>query len=146
MESDENCGCLPLAAGFHPVEFVQAVIYRCIMLSFSQGTNAMLRADALNTLKMDNDQKQILIVGLPRSGTTWIGKLLDSSPLTLYLHEPDSFFRIPCLPYAPELADLKHWLPFSQRYLADWGNFVVLKHAESGHGSQRNMTRGFNGI
>jgi hypothetical protein len=32
----------------------------------------------------------ILVVGLPRSGTTWIGKIFDSHPLTLYLHEPDS--------------------------------------------------------
>lgn len=32
----------------------------------------------------------IVLVGLPRSGTTWIGKIFDSHPDTLYLHEPDS--------------------------------------------------------
>jgi hypothetical protein len=32
----------------------------------------------------------ILIVGSPRSGTTWLAKLLDSHPVTLYRHEPDS--------------------------------------------------------
>ncbi|TCO74300.1 sulfotransferase [Chromatocurvus halotolerans] len=32
----------------------------------------------------------ILIFGMPRSGTTWIGKIFDSSPDTFYLHEPDS--------------------------------------------------------
>lgn len=32
----------------------------------------------------------ILLTGMPRSGTTWFGKLFDSHPDTLYLHEPDS--------------------------------------------------------
>lgn len=32
----------------------------------------------------------ILLFGLPRSGTTWVGKLFDSHPDTLYRHEPDS--------------------------------------------------------
>lgn len=32
----------------------------------------------------------IAILGLPRSGTTWLGKLFDSHPDTLYRHEPDS--------------------------------------------------------
>jgi len=31
----------------------------------------------------------VLLVGLPRSGTTWIAKILDSHPETLYRHEPD---------------------------------------------------------
>ena len=32
----------------------------------------------------------ILIVGLPRSGTTWIGAVLSSAPGTAYLFEPDN--------------------------------------------------------
>lgn len=32
----------------------------------------------------------ICILGLPRSGTTWLGKIFDSHPGTLYRHEPDS--------------------------------------------------------
>jgi hypothetical protein len=32
----------------------------------------------------------LLAFGLPRSGTTWIGKIFDSHPGTLYRHEPDS--------------------------------------------------------
>jgi len=31
----------------------------------------------------------ILIVGAPRSGTTWLAKIFDSHPATLYRHEPD---------------------------------------------------------
>ena len=40
----------------------------------------------------------ILLVGLPRSGTTWIGKIFDSHPSTLYLHEPDSAAPMTDLP------------------------------------------------
>ena len=32
----------------------------------------------------------VLLFGMPRSGTTWIGKILDSHPDTLYRHEPDA--------------------------------------------------------
>ena len=32
----------------------------------------------------------ICILGMPRSGTTWLAKLFDSHPDTLYRHEPDS--------------------------------------------------------
>jgi len=32
----------------------------------------------------------VLLFGMPRSGTTWIGKIFDSHPDTLYRHEPDS--------------------------------------------------------
>lgn len=35
----------------------------------------------------------ILILGLPRSGTTWLAKLFDSHPDTLYRHEPDIVLR-----------------------------------------------------
>jgi hypothetical protein len=44
----------------------------------------------------------ILVFGLPRSGTTWIGKLFDSHPDTLYRHEPDSVRRLE-LPLYPEI-------------------------------------------
>src|SRR6185312_4530492 len=46
----------------------------------------------------------ILIFGLPRSGTTWIGKLFDSHPDTLYRHEPDSVRRL-SMPLFPEKED-----------------------------------------
>jgi hypothetical protein len=40
----------------------------------------------------------VLLVGLPRSGTTWVGKIFDSHPSTLYLHEPDSAVPMTELP------------------------------------------------
>lgn len=43
----------------------------------------------------------IMIVGSPRSGTTWTASLFDSHPDTLYLHEPDVVEREPRLPFVP---------------------------------------------
>jgi hypothetical protein len=33
--------------------------------------------------------KKIVLLGAPRSGTTWLGKILDCHPRVLYRHEPD---------------------------------------------------------
>lgn len=44
----------------------------------------------------------ILVFGMPRSGTTWVGKLFDSHPDTLYRHEPDSVQPLE-LPLYPEV-------------------------------------------
>ena len=46
--------------------------------------------------------RSILVVGLPRSGTTWIGKIFDSHPRTLYLHEPDSAVPMNGIPLIAE--------------------------------------------
>ncbi len=50
----------------------------------------------------------ILLFGLPRSGTTWVGKILDSHPRTLYRHEPDSWRRIDA-PLAPSLEEMESY-------------------------------------
>ena len=50
----------------------------------------------------------ILLFGLPRSGTTWVGKILDSHPRTLYRHEPDSWRRIDA-PLAPPLEEIENY-------------------------------------
>jgi hypothetical protein len=50
-------------------------------------------------------EKFILLFGLPRSGTTWAGKILDSHPSTLYRHEPDSVHRITEASLAPEITE-----------------------------------------
>jgi hypothetical protein len=39
-----------------------------------------------------------LILGAPRSGTTWVGKIADSRPDVLYRHEPDIADPPPDLP------------------------------------------------
>lgn len=67
--------------------------------------------------QLPNKPALIIISGLPRSGTTWLGKLFDSHPSTLYRHEPDSVER------------LHHWLPLAvegdyAKYAAPLQDFV----------------------
>src|SRR4026207_2139032 len=50
-------------------------------------------------------QPLILLFGQPRSGTTWIGKIFDSHPNTLYRHEPDSGSTLKNLPLIASVAD-----------------------------------------
>src|SRR5215469_3993861 len=50
--------------------------------------------------RVTHPPKFLLLFGTPRSGTTWLGKIFDSHPETLYKHEPD---RKLALPYAPRL-------------------------------------------
>lgn len=38
-------------------------------------------------------EQVILLLGAPRSGTTWLAKIFDSHPDVLYRHEPDTVFR-----------------------------------------------------
>ncbi|MSP01458.1 MAG: sulfotransferase [Acetobacteraceae bacterium] len=48
----------------------------------------------------------ILIVGAPRSGTTWLAKIFDSHPDVLYRHEPDE--AVP--PSGSIQADIARWV------------------------------------
>lgn len=58
----------------------------------------------------------ILLFGMPRSGTTWLGKLFDSHPDTLYRHEPDTSQRL-VMPRYPGIEE-------SDRYLETVRTFV----------------------
>ncbi len=47
----------------------------------------------------------LLIVGAPRSGTSWLAKIFDSHPEVLYRHEPDTIYRTRDFPvYCPPQA------------------------------------------
>lgn len=59
----------------------------------------------------------ILLFGAPRSGTTWIGKLFDSHPDTLYRHEPDSV-RLLSLPQFPEKKTAPQYRDELERFLS----------------------------
>ena len=61
------------------------------------------------------------LIGLPRSGTTWIAKIFDSHPDVLYYHEPDYIDRIPCVPYVTELDESGLWGP----YLENWQSKIA---------------------
>ena len=63
-------------------------------------------------------KRLIAVFGMPRSGTTWVGKIFDSHPATIYRHEPDSGGRLSEIPYAPSIDN-------SERYAATIDNFVA---------------------
>lgn len=59
-------------------------------------------------------EDMILVFGLPRSGTSWVGKIFDSHPDTLYLHEPDKHIPsrdVPMLLPAEPCQELDGLLP-----------------------------------
>jgi len=59
----------------------------------------------------------ILIFGLPHSGTTWIGKLFDSHPDTLYRHEPDSVYRL-AIPLFPDKSEALRYQQELEKHVA----------------------------
>lgn len=60
----------------------------------------------------------ILLFGMPRSGTSWIGKLFDSHPDTLYRHEPDSVRHLQ-MPWYPDRGDAPRYRAELERFLAE---------------------------
>jgi hypothetical protein len=59
----------------------------------------------------------LALIGMPRSGTTWVAKAIDSHPDTYYLHEPDSVARLD-LPQIINGEDSGQYLPYINEYLA----------------------------
>lgn len=59
----------------------------------------------------------LAMIGMPRSGTTWVAKAIDSHPETYYLHEPDSELRMD-LPQIIANADAEQHLPLIKTYLS----------------------------
>ncbi|MCB2101293.1 MAG: sulfotransferase [Rhodobacterales bacterium] len=59
----------------------------------------------------------IIMLGSPRSGTSWIAKIVDSHPDVLYRHEPDSLVRCPGLPFMPTKAQGEEFADLAGRYL-----------------------------
>jgi hypothetical protein len=51
----------------------------------------------------DFPENSVIILGLPRSGTTWISKILDSHPAVVYRHEPDSVKKLRNVPRALDI-------------------------------------------
>lgn len=70
----------------------------------------------------------ILIFGMPRSGTTWLGKIFDSHPDTLYQHEPDTWHRI-SIPRYPEAGETDCYTAIIQDFAADLPKLNALRVA-----------------
>lgn len=58
----------------------------------------------------------ILIFGAPRSGTSWLGKIFDSHPNTLYRAEPDKELRSAEIPYLCTDQDIATYCEATARY------------------------------
>lgn len=59
----------------------------------------------------------VLILGAPRSGTTWLGKIFDSHPSVIYRHEPDSVLRPTDFPVICPAADIPRYAHAAERYI-----------------------------
>lgn len=60
----------------------------------------------------------IIVMGSARSGTTWLAKLFDSHPDTLYRHEPDSIAPTRDIPFLPEPEEIAAHREQARAYIA----------------------------
>ncbi len=73
----------------------------------------------------------IFLFGLPRSGTTWLGKIFDSHPLTIYRHEPDSRGALDGMPLFPGPSDTDRCGPTAKRFVGSLPHMNGVKIAAS---------------
>jgi hypothetical protein len=59
----------------------------------------------------ENTWPVVFLFGLQRSGTTWVGKIFDSHPQTLYKHEPDTFSLGQNMAWAPDVSETQALRP-----------------------------------
>jgi hypothetical protein len=60
----------------------------------------------------------VLILGAPRSGTSWLGKIFDSHPAVIYRHEPDSVVRPTEFPLLCPIDEISQYTAAVRRYVA----------------------------
>ncbi len=68
-------------------------------------------------------QRTVAIIGLSRSGTTWISKVVDSSPDVFYLHEPDYVVPVNCVPLVTSVEDAEVWGGYVADYISGFRGF-----------------------
>jgi hypothetical protein len=73
----------------------------------------------------------ILILGAPRSGTSWLAKIFDSHPDVLYRHEPDTVLRNETLPWMCAPQDTPTYQDAAEAYLRQLIDITTLKSAGS---------------
>ena len=79
---------------------------------------------------LDRD-KLILVLGAPRSGTTWMAKILDSHPRVLYRHEPDTVLKSTRIPKIVHQSEVHAYLERARHYLYQLAGVRTLKSAGS---------------
>src|SRR5690606_26486931 len=78
-----------------------------------------------------SQRSPILLFGMPRSGTTWIGKIFDSHPDTLYRHEPDSWGRLNAIPLMAPVERAAEYAPTVREFCAALPGMGLTKVAAS---------------
>ncbi len=73
----------------------------------------------------------ILILGAPRSGTSWLAKIFDSHPDVLYRHEPDTVIRDNNLPWTCTPEQVPIYRDAARDYLRRLFDTATLKTAGS---------------
>lgn len=73
----------------------------------------------------------ILILGAPRSGTSWLAKIFDSHPDVLYRHEPDTVLRDYDLPWMCPPEQVPVYRDAARAYLRRLFDTATLKTAGS---------------
>src|ERR1700733_6917179 len=75
--------------------------------------------------------RAILILGAPRSGTSWLAKIFDSHPDVLYRHEPDTVLRTWDLPWMCPPGEVHLHVERARSYLRQLIAIATLKTAGS---------------
>ncbi len=63
------------------------------------------------------NERIILILGAPRSGTSWLGKAFDSHPDVILRQEPDTVLREALLPGVCRPDEIARYIPRAREYL-----------------------------
>lgn len=82
-----------------------------------------------------------MLLGSPRSGTTWLAKIMDSDPTVLYRHEPDSINVRPDIPFVPEKKDIAFNIELTREYL----DILQMERAVKSSGSQPMFRKDYRG-
>jgi hypothetical protein len=76
-------------------------------------------------------ERVILLLGAPRSGTSWLAKIFDSHPDVLYRHEPDTVLRTWELPWMCPPDEVNRHVDAARVYLRQLIDTATLKTAGS---------------
>ncbi len=85
----------------------------------------------MKSLISPDGENVALLLGAPRSGTTWLAKILDSHPDLIYRHEPDTVLRNEKLPYLCPREDVGRYRDEARNYLQHLLELRSLKSAGS---------------
>src|SRR5580692_7916394 len=73
----------------------------------------------------------VLLLGAPRSGTSWLAKIFDSHPDVLYRHEPDTVVRTWDLPWMCPRDQVDAYVDQARVYVRQLIETATLKTAGS---------------